>query len=258
VIAVIVAVGSHYHKGWLKKRYMAEQYRSLKFRSLLQPALYCSLQQMWEERLAAWKNWLNTEKILKENVEKNELKDCIESDTISSPPPDLSGCGFDEGYLNELVHYYQAKRLKIQIDYFEKRASDLESWDKFPRRVVSACFILSVFFLFGHYIIDLTFLKNTAWMEDISGFFLLCVLLLPILALSFRTFRSSSESARSASLFRSKRNALMDFNECLIEENRKKIRDWPQIINIIWECENYLENENREWLRIMFEAEWFI
>lgn len=34
--------------------------------------------------------------------------------------------------------------------------------------------------------------------------------------------------------------------------------NWPEILKIIGECENFFESENREWLRIMNYAGWFI
>jgi hypothetical protein len=128
-----------------------------------------------------------------------------------------------------------------------------------PRRVVSACFILSVFFLFGHFIIDFLinspfFSKTQSFFHGVSLILFLLTLLIPILALTFRTLRSSNE----VSLFRSKRNALKEFEIRLNEETKKNEYSWSKILYIIWECENHLEKENREWLRIMNDAEWFI
>jgi cytochrome bd-type quinol oxidase subunit 2 len=55
LLAVSIAVLSHWQKKWLKKRFMAEQYRSLKFRAFLQPDLYCKSDKVWEERLIQWR-----------------------------------------------------------------------------------------------------------------------------------------------------------------------------------------------------------
>ena len=263
LVAVSIAVLSHWHKKWLKKRFMAEQYRSLKFRAFLQPDLYCKSDKPWEERMAQWKGWLNAEKELIEKEKLIELQDCVENDTVSQPPPDISRCVFDETYLTDFIRYYHVKRLTTQIDYFEARATQLEGMDDLPRRVVSACFILSVFFLFGHFIIDFMinfpfFSKTQSFFHSVSLILLLCTLLIPIVALTFRTLRSSNEVARSASLFRSKRNALKEFEIRLHEETKKNEYSLSKILNIIWECENHLEKENREWLRIMNDAEWFI
>ena len=221
-LAVSIAILSHYHKKWLKKRFMAEQYRSLKFRAFLQPDLYCKSDKPWEERLIQWKGWLNTQKELIEKENLKELQDCVENDTISQPPPDISGCNFDEVYLTEFIRYYHDKRLTTQIDYFDSRATDLEGRDDLPRQVVSVCFILSVFFLFGHYIIDFFFSKSDS-VHKISMFLLLSILLLPIVSLTFRTLRSSNEVARSASLFRSKRNALKETSGCMKRQRKINI-----------------------------------
>ena len=149
-LAVVIAVISHCHKGWLKKRFMAEKYRLLKFRAFLQPDLYCKSKKPKDEQLARWKDWLNAEKDLVEKENYKELQDCVEYDPVSQPPPDISGCTFDEIYLAEFIRYYQDKRLKTQIDYFETRATELESLDELPRIAVSICFISSVIFLLSY------------------------------------------------------------------------------------------------------------
>ena len=59
VIAVGVAIGSQQHKGWLQKRYLAERYRSLKFRALIHPLLWCASKQSWNDRFTQWKEQFN-------------------------------------------------------------------------------------------------------------------------------------------------------------------------------------------------------
>ena len=56
VIAVGVAIGSQQHKGWLKKRYLAERCRSLKFRALIHPYLWCASKRSWNDRFTYGKN----------------------------------------------------------------------------------------------------------------------------------------------------------------------------------------------------------
>jgi len=104
------------------------------------------------------------------------------------------------------------------------------------------------FFLISHY-------PN---LHIYSSILLLFTLLLPIYAIGVRTLRSSIEVSRSAALYHSKSNALEHFNIQLEGELTKDIIQWAEILNILWQCENFFENENREWLRMMNEAEWFI
>ncbi len=80
------------------------------------------------------------------------------------------------------------------------------------------------------------------------------MLILPILAFAVRTLRSSTEVGRSASLYHAKRDALVDFKFQLVNEIERNPRNWEKIVKILWECENHLEEVNREWVRIMKEA----
>jgi len=83
-------------------------------------------------------------------------------------------------------------------------------------------------------------------------------LLLPIYAIATFERRSSIEVSRSAALYHSKSKALEHFNRQLDDELNKESIQWAEILKILWQCENFFENENREWLRMMNEAEWFI
>jgi hypothetical protein len=64
-----------------------------------------------------------------------------------------------------------------------------------------------------------------------------------------RTLRGAYEFGRNASRFRAKYYALVPLAERLSAG-----RDAPAIFHDLWYCEQILESEHREWLRLMIEA----
>jgi len=262
VIAVGVAIGSQQHKGWLRKRYLAEQYRSLKFRALIHPFLWCASKRSWNDRFTRWKEQFYEKVTLLKKAEKATIEKCVLSDEIYPPSYDITNCSFEAPYLKSLVEYYQKKRLSTQISYFKSRALYFESINTSTAWIPNFCFIASVVCAGGHFGIDFGIdfflISSTPILNFISSILLLLTLLFPIFAISARTLRSSIEVSRSAALYQSKSKALEHFNVRLDEELSKDITQWAEILKILWQCENFFENENREWLRMMNEAEWFI
>jgi len=262
----VVAVGfvfigrsfTHWHENWLLERFCAEEYRTQKFRALFQSSLFCNPEKPWSERYSLWKSGFDDEVHAAKNEKNKSVGECIMSDTVSAPPPNTSGCRFDEEYLRELVNYYHDKRLTTQIEYFDNRFDKLENQDNLFRKILEGGFYLSIFLV----AIRLAIGSNTLnFLGDLQGgntLILLIMLSLPIIAFAVRTLRSSTEVARSASLYRVKRNVLEDFRNRFFIETERSPRNWEEIVKILWECENHLEEANREWLRIMNEAEWFV
>jgi hypothetical protein len=257
-VGIIASRITRPHEHWLLERFCAEEYRTLKFRVLLQSSLFCSNEKPWNERYMLWKTWFDGEARAAKNMMKKSVQNCIEGDTISPPSPGTSGCSFDEGYLKDLVQYFIEKRLETQIIYFNKRADKLERQDKKFRLILKLFFILGSVFVLFQLIIKNTILKSYAIFQILNIIILLIILSLPVFIFAVRTLRSSTEVARSASLYRAKRNALVDFRNRLSTEFEHVPINWDVIIKILWECENHLEEVNREWFRIMKEAEWTV
>ena len=258
VIAVGVALGSQQHKGWLQKRFLAERCRSLKFRALIHPYLWCASERSWNDRLTLWKKQFNEKIILLKKTEKISIEKFVLSDEIYPPSYDITNCSFEVPYLKYLLEYYQKKRLSTQISYFKSRALYFESINTSTAWIPNFCFIASVVCAAGHFGIDFFLISKYPDLYRISSILLLLTLLFPIFAIGTRTLRSSIEVSRSAALYQSKSSALEHFNVRLNEELTKNIIQWAEILKILWQCENFFENENREWLRMMNEAEWFI
>jgi hypothetical protein len=191
-------------------------------------------------------------------MDTKSVDDYVLNDEIYPPSYDLTQCTIEEPYLKTVVEYYQKKRLSTQITFFKKRARKFGWINTYTAWFPNFCFIASVFCAFGHFFIDFFLPSENSFLSFSSLFLLLLTLLFPIFAIGVRTLRSSIEVSRSAALFQSKRNALENFNLQLNEELSKETIQWSDILKILWQCENFFENENQEWLRIMNDAEWFI
>ena len=258
VVVIIASMYTRSHENWLIERFCAEEYRTRKFRALLQNTLFCNKEKPWNERYSLWKIWFDGEIRAAKNGIKKSVPSCIEGETVSPSPPGTSGCSFDDGYLKDLGKYYLGKRLETQIHYFDKRSDDLERQDEMFRVILKLVLILGIVFVLFQFVIDNSILKSNGVFQALNIIILLIMFSLPIFAFAVRTLRSSTEVARSASLYRAKRNALVDFRNRLIMEIERNPRNWEDIVKILWECENHLEEVNREWLRIMNGAEWFV
>jgi hypothetical protein len=191
-------------------------------------------------------------------LNNNTTKDELLNDEVSPPSYDSTQCTFEEPFVRSVAEYYQKKRLTTQINYFKKRAFYFESINKSTEWIPNFCFMASVICAVGHFGIEFLSSQKDPYLSFISSIFLLLILLFPIYAISTRTLRSSIEFSRSSALYLSKSKALERLNRQLNEETTKETTQWEEILKILWQCENFFENENREWLRIMNDAEWFI
>jgi hypothetical protein len=183
---------------------------------------------------------------------------------VNNPPHETQAGSLNIPYLEMLTDYYQKKRITTQIDYLTSRARKFRSMNKHTGRITEYCFIGGVFFAGIQFGIEgfqtqlLSLMPDTAIWSFFRSVALLITLILPSLGIAVRTFRSSVEVSRNASLFNAKCQALKQFDVRLAEERNKEVVNWQEILKIMWESENFFENENREWLRIMHDAEWFL
>ena len=75
--------------------------------------------------------------------------------------------------------------------------------------------------------------------------------LLPVFVAAIRTHRSAHEYSRNAVRFSAIRDELKDYQTTL------KYPGSTRQLRALWHCEERLEYEHLEWLRLMAEAEWY-
>jgi exonuclease VII small subunit len=81
---------------------------------------------------------------------------------------------------------------------------------------------------------------------------------LPVLGSCFRLLRSAFEYSRNTARFRAKYRALEQLISKLeVALGQADTFTTEEIVRYMWKGELLLENEHREWLRLMKQAEWF-
>lgn len=251
--AVLVGLSSNMHHGWLAHRQRAERLRSLKFRALSWPELWCDLPR-WKKRLA---DEVAAHQAIKTKDAHHWSR---EKDTVQPELPRAPGCEVPGADLKAATVLYRVKRLEFQRHYFEHqsvkahRSSWIVDW-----KLGLILFALSV-------IIVLTHVVHHFWHPAVHeagethglGVFdavsITLAALLPIIGFGFRAWLAAFEAPRSRNLYRAKALALVDY----IKRNSIASLEVEQAMQHIAQGEHFFINEHREWCRLQMEAEWFV
>jgi len=105
---------------------------------------------------------------------------------------------------------------------------------------------------FGYDILGHPIGEKPVPLDMFSRWMILLAASLPVLGGAVRTFRSAYDFARNTYRYRAKAVALNLIGSSLEHASGPH----SQFLGL-WFCEQTLENEHREWLRLMIEAEWF-
>jgi len=254
LLAVVSGLFWYFQKKWFLHRHKAESFRSFKFRSLVDPCLWCGSEDELQSRYNDWKYRICRETSRIKDMTLQSIHQCIKEENIFEEPCELDTCIFDETRLSTLVKYYRDKRIAVQRKYFDKQAGRYEKRDKWTRFLPTLLFFFSIVAVLVHFIIDI-FIHS---LHNFSVPLLFFAASLPVLSAGIRTYRSTYEFARSAAIYRAKQNALEHLDEKLEEEIQREKLNEKEILSLLWHCEEFLRAEHREWLRLMLEAEWFI
>lgn len=242
VLIILLGIGTYLKEQWLVARYRAERLRLLKFKFLLEPAMWSAdnaaielcrgdlrdqVREINNSRFPALENWIA------EGTVPYVLK---------APAPGLSAEA-----LEELVAYYRRKRLNFQADYLAGATTRAFKKDSRTRLVPPVLFFGSIAFVLAHFGVEVSH-GLEAW----SRLLILMAAALPALGAGFRIYRSANEFARNASRFEANHNALR-----VLSERLRHAKDDMSAFREMGFCEQVLEADHREWQRIMVEAEWF-
>ncbi|MFL5245320.1 MAG: hypothetical protein ACJ8FY_24755 [Gemmataceae bacterium] len=250
LLAVVLGLVASQLNHWLVERYKAERCRLLKFAYLIDPVIWGSNQQKKSDRVAK----------LREDVSVIDKVQTIEEPqkwlTEVHRPAFLTELGEyqgDEQVLRQLIGYYRATRLHAQIEYFGNRIKRFAFRDRVTRILPQWLFFISVLAAFVHF--SVLFLQPEKSQEaHLSAAVSLALLaaVLPVFGAGIRTYRMANEFGRNVKRFESTRHVLSEMDHWL-EENV----DAKTALLTLWSCEHTLEIEQREWLRLMAETEWF-
>ncbi|MEO6391034.1 MAG: hypothetical protein ABIP75_04225 [Pyrinomonadaceae bacterium] len=258
VIAVGLGIRVALQRGWLVERHKAERLRLLKFGALIDPSLWSKI----PGAMQAWQSGIETKLAEIEAIDWKRLKDWAKGEPLPAYAT-AAETGLTAGELAELVAYYHDRRLQFQFDYFTDRENRLDRWDRITREIGPLFFFVSILAVLIHFVYDLaseylfhheetTAAGHSSGLGMVSVVLILIAASLPVLSAGLRTVRGTYEFARNSIRFHAKRVALN-----LLKERLKSEQDAKTVFYQLWVCEQVLESEHREWLRLMIEAEWF-
>jgi hypothetical protein len=244
--AVLLGLLQARQSRWLLERHRAERCRLAKFRTLLDTDLWVGgplALERWNGRLDA------ARRAIESLTHASMHAYACQGEDWDVPPLDNAPIALDT--LQPLVEHYRDRRIDSQLTYFAQRASRNALLDRATRHLPPALFFASVFAVLAHFVLDLLGASSgdPAW--HATALVALAVAL-PVLGAGVRTFRTAHELARSATHFRARRDSLTHLRERIANET-----EGAGLLRIFQACENLLEAEHREWLRLMLEAEWF-
>jgi hypothetical protein len=251
LIAVIAGLVSSQQLNWLLERHKAERYRLLKFRFLIDPVLWSGDKEKVKARI----NRLIDEVADITKLNRQALHQWIDEDEIPEVPITPPG-KTDEKVIRDFYEYYQKKRLSAQMDYFSARARGNVRMHRYTWFLPPLFFFSSILAVSGHFIYNIVAsahgLESKVATSNLFVLFVVLAAAFPVIGAGVRSLRTAYEFARNNSRFRAKLIALSRLAERLRRENNLET-----MFRDLWSCEQILESEHREWLRLMVEGEWF-
>lgn len=249
IASVVWSFHCRCHDGWLAARSKAERLRSLKYRALLDPAMWSGPDRL--RRLAA-------------DVKEIDAKGADElawllDEPIETPLP--SGrLAADSKLDNAIAEYYIRRRLVAQSEFCSERAEALHRKDRRTKLWGPILFFLVLVFVFAHATFDAVDLyrQRTQGSEPdpvsqaASRTLIVFAAVLPLLGAGVHTYRSGRESGRNMRRFRATYLGLSRLQAQLDGPVSPEER-----FRILLRSEYLLAAEHQQWLQLMIECEWF-
>ena len=254
LISVIVGHKARSDQKWLSCRHRAERLRMLKFTTLAYP-------ELWSGHLDEWKNQVRKEmEDIPDPPTLEEIEAWSQRDACEAPGIVQQGMPAPMESRRALAVYYRYKRLANQGDYFKRKGAEAENaWTVKMRRHRLRLFALTIICVLFHFAAD--FLAGDAetrvsahFWELASVWAIVLAAVLPVLGLAFRAWSAAFELARKARSFAAKHRA-MDAASAVLGDGKE---DLAVIQFHLRHDELFLEQEHREWLRLLLDAEWFL
>ena len=279
--AVAIGRKRRYNVNWLRFRHRAELYRLLRYEFLIQPSLWSGSESS--------DNWIrNRIREIEHLTGEDGLEKALKEPSPAGPyaPPDSR---MTRESLQALTEYYLGKRLGPQKEYLANRAQRNEIKDQLRHYLP--------FFFFGSILaVGAKLIFNVVGFHRVAFGFVLAAILLPVLAAGIRTYLAAFEFSRNKSRFYAAHKALSDTEKSLVQNTFAAVtaehhgqmsqesvligsnfgqvivvadssamdansgeadaNAYPVLRDLAW-CEHLLNAEHREWLRLMYDAEWF-
>jgi hypothetical protein len=246
VVAVVMGLSAALQVRWLVERNKAERLRMAKFRYLINPELWSGNAEADTSIRAA----LVAEMAAIESLQASDVRHWIEHDPAPQPPATVLQVSAQPPALSELLEYYRTRRLRYQQGVFEKCSKENVPLGRFTKLFSLVLFFGSIGAALIHFGYDLC--VEIDRLDLVSRYLIVLAASLPVLGGAIRTWRSTFQFARNTDRYRAKAVALASIDVAL--DHALEARS---VFLGLWLTEQTLENEHREWLRLMFEADWF-
>jgi hypothetical protein len=278
LVSVVVGLSVAFHTRWQLLRMKAEQYRFLKFHVLLHAG-------QWLNRSASDRDeGLRT---LLAGIHALDKEDAHEwsigvFSLVADDPALISQA--DEPLTDDIVRYFRVHRLESQRNYFETQSERRHERERTTWMIPPACFFLSILCAFIHFggeaARELLAHEEASQAESpapgvtspvkppaapprakeppdtlfdrLLNACLIGAVAFPVIGAMVRTIRTAFEFGRNANRFAGVARILTNIEEKLAAATSPAVK-----LELMREAEFVLQQENRSWMRLMFEAEWF-
>lgn len=281
---VLWGVYKYRREDWLLHRWQAEQLRLLKYSFLIDPHLWKS----GGTGSAPNKEDLERRRDAIGALDEEDLPGLSHDERIPSFPTPAECTGMSRGDVEPLVGYYRQHRLKLQLEYFRKKTQATREWYDRPE-ALPMFFFGGVVFVFLHVFWEggqlLTHSHDEHGIGSLVGRLLVFVsAALPTVWAAIRTNRQAQEFSRNLLRSHARHAALLrihgrlgghfsaaESDLRLLESKgahsaeadlrvRDEIVEVPEPVtafSYMQLAEFILASDQREWLRLMREAEWY-
>jgi len=275
LLAVVLGLVASQLDNWLVERHKAERCRLMKFGFLIDPALWRADQQRTSDRARQLRDEAAGVEAVRTIEEPRRWLGEVHRPAFLT---ELTDCRADEPVLRQLIAYYRATRLRVQIAYLDERIKRFALRDRITRVLPEWLFFFSVFAAFVHFALRLWNGPHPLGAPLDAAlvavlFPALVAAILPVLGAGIRTYRMANEFGRNVRRFESTLHVLREIDRLLEGVDAKRGfrtdvgvlhrpmteegMDAKTVFLTLWTCEHTLEIEHREWLRLMAETEWF-
>lgn len=239
-----------HHQHWILARHTAERLRLARFGWLVNP-------QHWDLGLDALQRLEPVLQMIVDDIRltgETEMKRwCRDS---PRPSADLPARSVSPAFVEAVKQHYVPRRLNDQLGYFIEMAERRERLDAITRILPALGFGAAVLLSFVHLVGEVVDrIAGPAGSEGITvpgGWMLFLILVLPAAGAAARLLRSAFEFARNRQRF------VTAAAELERARGRLDVAAEPgDVARAMGRAEDALEQEHREWLELMLEAEWF-
>jgi len=249
--AMVAGVGEglvrRHHQHWILARHRAERLRLARFRWLVNP-------QHWDLEAEALRR---LDPVLQAMVDEarrtgeTEMKRwCRDAPRTA---PDLPDRPLSPAFVEAVKQYYVTRRLNDQLGYFIDMAERRERLDAITRILPAIGFGVAVLLSVVHLVAEVVDrLSGAETIAAPGGWVLFLILVLPAAGAAARLLRTAFEFARNRQRF------VTTAAELERARGRLDMAGKPgDVARAMTLAEDALEQEHREWLELMLEAEWF-